>query len=122
MLRKLVSKNHSDDDASEAIEMLKEQNIINDTRFAESYMRFRIEKGFGELKIRAELRERGIKREIIELTIEESSAKWGKLIAKARTKRFGNEKPIDWDEKGKQTRFLQARGFTDSQIMKLLGD
>ncbi len=122
MFRKLVSKDHSEDDASIALEMLIEQNILNDGRFAESYIRYRIEKGFGPLKIRAELRERGVKRELIDLALGESDANWNKLVAKARSKRFGNEKPSDWNEKAKQTRFLQARGFTDEQIIKIVGD
>lgn len=122
IFRKLVAKGYSEDEATAAIEMLIEQRVLSDERFAQSYLDARVEKGFGPLKIRAELRERGVKREIIDQLLEASDTNWNRLAIKVRTKKFGKDKPGEWKEKAKQTRFLQSRGFTDGQIMKSLGD
>ena len=122
LFTKLASKGHEENEIAATIELLQQQNVLNDARFAVAYLQSRVEKGFGPLKIRAELRERGVKRELIEQAMEEADLNWQKLAGKARTKRFGKEKPTDWNEKAKQSRFLQARGFSDSHILKLLGD
>lgn len=102
--------------------MLNEQGILSDARFARSYLEMRVEKGFGPLKIRAELRARGIKREIIDELFDLIEVDWLHLVEQVRVKKFGKEKPSQWNDKIKQSRFLQSRGFNESEIMTVIGD
>jgi len=122
MHRKLSSRNFEASEIAEAIELLISDDILSDERFSDSYVRSRVDKGFGPLKIRAELRERGVDRDLIGESVDEFNHEWPSKASAARNKRFGDDVPEDWDERAKQTRFLQARGFTQEHILAVLGE
>ena len=50
----------------EVLTHLEEENLLSDTRFTESYIRYKKERGFGYLKIREDLIAKGIDHKIIE--------------------------------------------------------
>jgi len=104
------------DDIIIAINKLTEKNLQSDQRFAENYLRYRSQRGFGYQKIRQELKERGVDAGLISETCAESDIDWFALAADARCKRFGEQQPEDYKERAKQQRFLQSRGFTHEQI------
>ena len=115
----LVTKLSNDfeyDDIISVIDKLTERNLQSDQRFAENYLRYRSQRGFGYQKIRQELKERGVDAELISDTLAESDIDWFALAAAARCKRFGEQEPEDYKERAKQQRFLQYRGFTHEQI------
>ena len=122
MHRKLSSCNFEASEIAEAIELLITDDILSDERFSDSYVRSRVEKGFGPVKIRAELRERGVDRDLIGESVDVYNHEWPGKASDARHKRFGDDIPDDWDERAKQTRFLQARGFTQDHILAVLGE
>ena len=96
-----------------ALEQLTSKGLLNEQRFVESYVHSRIQRGYGCVRIRAELRERGV--ELTDWSPDEE-IDWFELAAAARQKRFGAGQPKDYREKTKQMRFLQRRGFTNEQI------
>ena len=104
------------DDIIIVINKLTEKNLQSDQRFAENYLRYRSQRGFGYQKIRQELKERGVAAELISDALAESDIDWFALAADARCKRFGEQEPEDYKERAKQQRFLQYRGFTHEQI------
>lgn len=115
----LITKLKTDfeyDDIIIAIDKLIEKNLQSDQRFAENYLRYRSQRGFGYQKIRQELQERGVGAELISDALAESEIDWFTLAAAVRCKRFGEKEPEDYKERAKQQRFLQARGFTHEQI------
>lgn len=115
----LVTKLSNDfeyDDIMIVINKLTEKDLQSDQRFAENYLRYRSQRGFGYQKIRQELKERGVDAELISDALEESDIDWFALAAAARCKRFGEKEPEDYKERAKQQRFLQYRGFTHEQI------
>ncbi|OQW93942.1 MAG: hypothetical protein BWK79_08475 [Beggiatoa sp. IS2] len=95
---------------------LQADNLLNEERFIESFMRARIAKGHGPLRIQQELRQRGI----AEYSIEMNDPAWIEQASRARQKRFGSSFPHDPHEKAKQMRFLQYRGFSHTQIRMVL--
>jgi len=115
-LVKKLSADFEYDDIIIAISKLTERNLQSDERFAENYLRYRSQRGFGFQKIRQELKERGVNAELISETLAESDIDWFALAADARCKRFGEQQPEDFKERAKQQRFLQYRGFTHEQI------
>ena len=63
--RKLVQRGAEADIANQVVSDYAEQNLVSDERFTEMYVRMRIRRLFGPLKIRGELRQRGIADRVI---------------------------------------------------------
>jgi regulatory protein len=98
---------------------LKQKNWQSDSRFAENYFSFRSKRGFGPLKISAELEARRVDLEIITQVVNQDQDFWFDLIKSQKNKKYGSKKPRDFREKARQMRFLQSRGFTLEQILKI---
>jgi len=99
---------------------LVQMGLINDSRFAENYIRWRCAKGFGPLRICLELQARGLTNEMIAEHLNITDNAW---IINARAiwqKHFKASKPADFKQRAKQMRFLQYRGFTQEQINNAL--
>jgi len=118
--RKLRSREHDGDIVEQVVERLQEERLLSNERFVEAYVRSRYEKGFGPLRIQAELRERGVPGELVAQGIEPEGAHWTELMSRVRQKRFGSVLPDDYPERARQMRFLQYRGFVVEQIRQLL--
>jgi regulatory protein len=117
---RLIKKNYSAEQVDIAVEELLNDGLLNEERFTESFIRSRIQKGQGPLKIRHELRMRGIADELIDNNLDMSFQFWRPYIERARKKRFGHRIPKDFKEQGKQSRFLYQRGFDGEQIKRCL--
>lgn len=113
---KLLKANFDIDDIYKVIAKLTETGLQSDERFAENYLRYRSQRGFGFQKVRLELKERGVTDDIISDTLHEADIDWFSLAASARCKRFGEQSPDTIQDRAKQQRFLQYRGFTHEQI------
>lgn len=113
---KLLKADFDIDDIYAVIEKLTAAGLQSDERFAENYLRYRSQRGFGSQKITLELKERGVATDIIYGALDESEIDWFALAASARCKRFGEDEPDTAKDRAKQQRFLQYRGFTHEQI------
>ncbi|PHS23937.1 MAG: RecX family transcriptional regulator [Methylophaga sp.] len=116
LITKLVKAEFDRDDVLTTIARLTEQDLQSDQRFAENYTRYRSNRGFGDQKIRQELKERGVAVELINDTLDNADIDWFALATTVKCKRFGEQKPGDIKERAKQQRFLHYRGFTHEQI------
>ena len=112
LLQKLLAKGHDSDDITEALQRLTEQGLLSDQRFTEDFINLRIKRGSGPLKIRAELRQKGISDAMIESFLNERDDLWHESALAVRIKKYGSEIPSDLKEKARQSRFLQSRGFS----------
>ena len=63
--RKLSRKIESPDILEVEIKKLQDEGLLSDERFAESYIHSRKRNGFGPLRIKIELRERGVNDSIV---------------------------------------------------------
>ena len=116
LLDKLTRFGFDADIADEAVTRLAEDGLQSDTRFAEAFVRSRINQGKGPVRIRAELRERGLGASAIDIALEEADEDWYALAVDVRLKKFGPNTPSEFRNKAKQMRFLQSRGFEPDQI------
>ncbi len=112
--RKLVLRDFDEQTIDKVLSDLIQENLLSERRFAEAFVRSRINKGQGPLRIRRDLSERGVTDELIADYV--NGWQWLALAADARQKRFGNELPTDYKERARQIRFLQYRGFDSEQI------
>jgi len=114
--RKLVSRNFEPEQVESTVTALVSEGLLDNARFAESFVHSRYQRGHGPQKIRAELRERGVDDGLIAECLDDSNLHWSELVEQVRKKRFGPEPPADFRERSRQMRFLQQRGFTYDQI------
>lgn len=101
------------------IEWCEEHGFIDDRRFAGFFVRSRIDRGQGVLRIRLELQQRGVASELIESALQETEVDWFALAREVRARRF-RQYPQDQKEKARQLRFLQGRGFDAEQSFAAL--
>lgn len=103
-------------DITSVLAYLKQKAWQSDLRFAENYFSFRAKRGFGPLKIAAELEARGITQELINQLMIQNSDLWISSALKEKIKKYGKSRPSSFQDQAHQMRFLQSRGFTLGQI------
>ena len=106
----------------EVLEQLVQENLLDDQRFTESFIRSRISRGSGPIKIRHELTEKGVASDLIDDYLDDSFEFWQETIEAVRCKRFGEQYPEDYKEQTKQSRFLYQRGFGSELIRRLFNN
>jgi len=117
---KLAAKGFPEEMINTALSGLGREGWLSDDRFIESFIRARAERGYGPVRIRAELRERGIDDGAIAAYLDMRDPDWLSRVERVWVKRFDGEQPQDIKERARQTRFLQARGFTAEQIRTVM--
>ncbi len=118
--RKLATRGFPKAVIAPALDALEHSGVLVATRFTESFVRSRITKGQGPVRIRAELAERGVAGEQASDLLRGGDVDWLATARAVRRKRFGAEPPRDFRERAKQARFLQYRGFTSDQVRAAL--
>ena len=103
------------------ITKLEENNLINNTRFAEAYVSSRKRKGFGPKKITFELLSKGVSESVANRMIDEEGG-WKRAAKLAFTKKFKNGLSSDVKNSLKQKNFLKNRGFGFKEIESVFGD
>lgn len=114
--RKLGQRGYDDDVIAAALDELEHDGFLDETRFAESYVRLRAEKGYGPKRIRLELSERGVSRADAAAALAAADVDWAQSAREVREKRFGGDAPDAFAERARQTKFLDYRGFDRAQI------
>ncbi|HHM05361.1 MAG TPA: regulatory protein RecX [Gammaproteobacteria bacterium] len=120
--QKLCGRGFEADAVNAAVDQLAAQGLVSDERFVEAYVLSRREKGYGPLRIRLELVQRGVAAGLIRDSLDHSDAKWRESVRRVRRKRFGAAVPADVKERARQARFLQGRGFTADHIRAVLSE
>ena len=116
LLRKFPGCEHIDSQ----LQQLATENLQSDQRFAEAFVRSRVYKGQGPLRIRNELRQRGIASTLIELTLEQAGVDWFAVISELSARKYGDAPVRDEKDKAKRIRFFQYRGFSYELIKHTL--
>ncbi|MDM8566987.1 regulatory protein RecX [Candidatus Halobeggiatoa sp. HSG11] len=113
---KLIRKGFIENVVDEVLSKLRTDRLLSDERFAESYIRYRTKKGFGPIRIKQELRQRGITGDLVSEQLNGNEDFWITQVQQVYKKKFGSNSPKNDKELAKHMRFLQTRGFTSSQI------
>ncbi|MCZ6667777.1 MAG: regulatory protein RecX [Gammaproteobacteria bacterium] len=119
LTRKLKQRDFENDEIDAAIAALQQDNLQSDSRLIESIVNYRINAGFGPIKIRYELRQKGVSEGLVDDYFSGLDIDWQSSMAGQRIKKFGDSLPVDYKEKMKQARFLQNRGFSPESVMRL---
>ncbi len=121
LLWKVSKKGFSRSDIDLVIAELAAEGLQSDARFAESYARSRVHRGFGPLRIKTELQQRGVGDCYFDMAVEDIAGSWSALLMQVYEKKYGKDSAgIDIKEQLKRSRFLQQRGFSSEMVRQLL--
>ncbi|MGI9275712.1 MAG: regulatory protein RecX [Endozoicomonas sp.] len=101
---------------SESLQRLVDEGLQSDERFVESYVYSRQQRGYGPVRIRSELHQKGVDSELVAGFLFEEDETWLEMASGLRVKKFGEAVPRDAKSRAKQFRYLAQRGFSPRQI------
>ncbi len=116
---KLTLRGFNRSDSQAVIAELSQQGWQSDERFAESYARCRIQKGYGPVRIGYELQQRGVNGVDLDAIVEEQAGDWLGVLERVYLDKYPKDSLLTTKEWLKRNRFLQHRGFTGSLIQML---
>ncbi|WP_200348024.1 regulatory protein RecX [Halochromatium glycolicum] len=118
--RKLRRRGYAAEDVETVLDALIADDLLSEERLIAAYVAERLDKGFGPLRIRFELREKGLSDEQIEpyLTLEDEALT--QCLEAVYRKRYGERAIGDQREHLKRSRFLEYRGFPPGLIARFL--
>lgn len=111
--QKLIQRGADSAMAETVVGQLADENLVSDERFTEMYVRTRMRHLFGPLKIRGELRSRGISDHLISAMMPDEQETWFDNASQWAGKRCQGE--LDYAGRAKLYRGLMSRGFTHEQ-------
>ncbi len=133
--RKLDARGGSQAVINRVLEALRIDGSLSDERFTTEFVRSRIRKGYGPIRIRMDLIERGIADRMAEDELTQPADFWQSKAIEACRKKFGClvspqvSEPIEDDETARmreqqlwnrRARFLSQRGFPADLIYRTL--
>ncbi len=131
LFKKLKQKGYESAEIDAALGKLIDDKLLSDARFGEAFVRSRVLKGQGPVRIRMELREKGLNETQITYSFSVNSGiNWDELLEHVFLKKYPPNSESEADagffgevlggvsvaQKAKQWRFLQYRGFSQTQI------
>lgn len=117
---KLCARSFDPGMVDQVLERLATNGLLSDARFTEQYVLSCRKRGLGPIRIRAELRQRGIDAQLVASWLDEDSDEWLALLREVHHKKFGPTSAGDPREIARRARFLQYRGFDTEQIRRFL--
>jgi regulatory protein len=102
----------------EVMASLLEHDLVSDERYAEAWVRMRVQKGFGPARIRAELRRKGVSDALVAQSLEPFEGAWyDEALRWAERKHRGE---LDEKARARLYRGGTNRGFTHDQVMRAI--
>jgi len=106
----------------QVLDQLQQAGLQSDERFTEAFIESRMRKGQGPVRIRQELKERGIGSALIDRQLEIFEDEWRTLLEQVHDAKFGSARTRESRELAKRVRFLEYRGFPGEMIRSFLLD
>ena len=121
LARKLRQKGCAVDEIETGLQQLQADGYLSDRRFTEAYVNMRMNRGYGPMRILAELREKGVAGELANEFLNHETLDWFAVLQRQYNKKFGEVAVTDRQDKAKRIAYLQARGFRLDLIFDVLG-
>jgi regulatory protein len=111
--RKLLQRGAASGMTEQVVSQLADENLVSDERFTEMYVRTRIRSLYGPVKIKGELRSRGINDHQIAEALPSEQETWFDIASQWAARQCRGE--LDYAARAKMYRSLMNRGFTHEQ-------
>ena len=110
----LISENL---DVEPVLHELEAEGYQSDERFVDSFLRMRIAQGHGLMRIRFDLKRKGVDEGLIEDALVANDVDWYELALALYQRKYAlSSKPLDYKERAKRVRFMSQRGFSFDEI------
>lgn len=122
LLTKCLTKGYGKDESLAVIDGLAGQGWQDDLRYAQSYARHRIQRGYGPVFIKYQLQQKGVDLPDLEDIVETVADNWMDVLEQVYSKKYKAGSPnerVDRQEWAKRSRFLMQRGFPPAMISAL---
>ena len=121
LLWKLRRRGITEDLAAQVVAEIQAVGWQDERRFVESFIRTRHERGMCPVRIRFELKAKGIDDGLIGQVLNALAIDWQQAAREVYRRKYGNRPIQTASEYGKRYRFLAQRGFETEHIRTLLG-
>ena len=118
---KLMTKGSEESFVDALLDELVAEGLQSDERFVESFVNARIQRQQGPIKIRHELRQKGVSEDLVSDTLEKFDGQWLDLAIELAEKKYGTSEPEDHKDKQRRMRFIMQRGFPADICYRLFG-
>ena len=115
LITKLKTRCEDEHQLENVLFALQEDGYISDQRFTESFLRQRIYQGFGPMKIRFDMKQKGISSEMLEIAILEQEVDWFEMAKEVYQRKFQPQDGFDPKGYAKRMRYMMQRGFDTEQ-------
>lgn len=96
--------------------------LQSDARFAEHFARNRAERGYGPVRIRAELNERGVDKADARAALDDLDVDWADHARAWYRRKYGDAPPEDRREQARRLQALGRRGFAHEHLRGLFDE
>jgi regulatory protein len=118
--RKLAGRGQNPELIEPVLDSLEDRNALSDRRFVESFIAFRVGRGFGPLRIRAELLEKGLDSDLVSQCLDAQDFHWEALLRQTAARKFGPGPAAGRREQAVRARFLEYRGYYPAHIRRYI--
>ncbi len=125
VLRRLRERGHNPSAAANAVGRLEEAGLLNDTEFAEHFVRVRGPKGYGPSRLLRDLLARGVERRVaehaIDVSLEHEGVDRGNQVRELLERRAGQVRDLPAEKKRRRLlAYLDRRGFRGRDVSELV--
>lgn len=120
LARKLRQKGCDSASTDEALDRLQTEGLLSDQRFVEAYVHMRKQRGYGPLRILAELKEKGVASDLAANQIYHPEHDWSRVLQQVYEQKFTGLPIEDYQDRAKRIAKLQARGFALETVFGML--
>lgn len=118
--RKLYRRGYPAEAINTVLDQLATEGLLSEERMLAAYVTERLNKGFGPLRIRAELQAKGLPDTAINPHLNLQDEQCLALMTRIDAGKFGHNPPNDRRTLAKRARFLEYRGFPAHLIARAL--
>lgn len=119
---KLARKGWDTSKVDRMIDDFAEAGLQSDARFAEHFARNRAERGYGPVRIRAELNERGVDKADTRAVLDDLDVDWADNARAWYQRKYGDTPPEDRREQARRLQALGRRGFAHEHLRGLFDE
>ncbi|HDY8505611.1 recombination regulator RecX [Klebsiella pneumoniae] len=107
------------DELEQVVAWCIENRYLDDNRFVGQFIASRSRKGYGPARIRQELSQKGIARQVVDQAMRECDIDWVSLAREQAQRKYGEPLPSAFTEKVKVQRFQLYRGYLMEDIQEI---
>lgn len=120
LITKLRKKEYTEEEIQAALVRVDKHDLQSDERFAEQFVRARVLKYSGPIRIKHELKQRGVDESLIISHVDDQQIDWLQIAQTLYLKKYSTKEATDYQEKARRMRFLQSKGFPGDIIQTLM--